>query len=332
MVQSQLREKPGDGELEKRQAQLLKDHKARLLGFVGENDERFRLTWDLGFLKSAWVGLSYESAEEGVELEDLLKEMFAHPSARFLRELRVGLSSFEGDNSYGEVIKLLVELQPEALRSLFLGDFEFPDDTEISWSHIGDASKLWPAFPALEKVVLQSGSMELGKIVLPECRAFHVHTGGLDAASIKSLCSGYWPKLETLEIWFGQDNYGAEGDLKQIQPILEGKGLGNLKHLGLKNAEFTDDIAVALGKSKILKQLQSVDLSMGTLTAKGVEAIAADKAAFAHLDLLDISDNAIGDEAAASKLLAGVCKELKIEVQDPGRVEDEDYRYTAVGE
>ena len=71
---------------------------------------------------------------------------------------------------------------------------------------------------------------------------------------------------------------------------------------------------------------------MGTLTAKGVEAIAADKVAFKHLDLLDLSDNALEDEAAAAGMLEGICKELKIEGQDPERVDEEGSRYTAVGE
>ena len=80
--------------------------------------------------------------------------------------------------------------------------------------------------------------------------------------------------------------------------ILAAEGLTNVRHLGLMNAIFTDDICAALVDSKILPQLETLDLSMGCMTSAGVETILASKRAFAHLKKLDVSDNAIADNLA----------------------------------
>lgn len=316
-------------ELTRLEAALLEKHAAALLGGFAdkERQKNLKITWQLGFVKSARIQSEYDAE---VSTAQLLGELLDHPSARFLQELTVGLASSDGENEYQSVIDALVEKKrPETLRTLFLGDFEYPDETEMSWSHIGDASPLWAVFPHLRKVIFQSGTMTLGKIDLSELREFSARSGGLAGDAIKSIVNAKWPKIERLEVWFGSDNYGAEGNLEMIQPILDARGLGNLKHLGLMNAEFTDEIAAALPKSKILKQLESVDLSMGCMTKAGVDAIVAAKDAFKHLKVLSVEDNAIGD--GEGDALNGVCKEVRIGDQSPDRV-DEDSRYTSVGE
>lgn len=316
-------------ELTRLEAQLLEKHAAALFGPFADQEmqQSVKFTWQLGFMKSVRLATSYDAEHD---VADLLAQLLDHPSARFLQEITVGLASTDGENEYQSVIDLLVKkAKPATLRSLFLGDFEYPDETEMSWSHIGNASKLWSTFPGLRKVILQSGSMTLGKIELPECREFSARSGGLGADAVKSIVSARWPKLESLEIWFGSENYGAEGTLEMIQPILDARGLGSLKHLKLMNAEFTDEIAAALPGSKILAQLETLDLSMGCMTKAGVDAIAAKKDAFKHLTLLNIEDNAI--EEGQAEVLDGICKEVRIGEQSPDRVE-EDYRYTSVGE
>src|SRR5688572_17539545 len=174
-------------ELTRLDANLQEKHAAALLGEFADKEKQkhVKFTWHLGFWKSVRLATEYDADED---ITELLAKVLEHPSARFLQELTVGLASTDGENEYGSVIAALVEKKkPETLRSLFLGDFEYPDETEMSWSHIGDASGLWGAFPGLRKVILQSGSMTLGKIDLPECREFQVRTGGLDAASIKAI-------------------------------------------------------------------------------------------------------------------------------------------------
>ena len=156
-----------------------------------------------------------------------------------------------------------------------------------------------------------------------------METGGLDRASAKSIATASWPKIERLMIWLGDPNYNGDCTLKDLTPILDAKGLANVKELGLMNSVFTDEIVEALVNSKILKQLERLDLSMGTMTLAGVETMLKYPKAFQHLKHLDISDNAI--DGGAENRLAKACAEVKSDGQSPDRVED-DHRYPSVGE
>jgi hypothetical protein len=128
----------------------------------------------------------------------------------------------------------------------------------------------------------------------------------------------------------GDENYGAGGDLKSIRPILEGKGLGKLRHLGLMNAEFTDAICEALPRAKVLGQLETLDLSMGMMSDEGARALAEGKKALEHLERLDVSDNFLTQQGI--DLLRGICAEVVTGEQKEPYDWDEDGRYVSVGE
>jgi hypothetical protein len=113
-----------------------------------------------------------------------------------------------------------------------------------------------------------------------------------------------------------------------VLPLLDRTDLRKLTHLGLKNAQFANAIAKALPGSKLLPQLKELDLSMGTMTDDGAEAIAAAKDAFKHLDLLDLSENFLTKKGiAAVKGLANKVIATKQREADA----DDDY-YVALGE
>jgi len=175
--------------------------------------------------------------------------------------------------------------------------------------------------------------MQLGKIVLPEAREFRVETGGLDKSNLKAITDAVWPKLETLSVWFGKTEYGCDCKVAGVQPILYGKGLGKLRHLGLKNAQFGAEIAAAIPRSKIMRQLDTLDLSMSHITTEVVERdLVPHKAAFAKLSHLDLS-RCLLDERG-QKLAKQLAKTVNLERQrNPGDyAEDPEYRYAAVGE
>jgi hypothetical protein len=72
--------------------------------------------------------------------------------------------------------------------------------------------------------------------------------------------------------------------------ILDG-AVGSLRHLGLVNTMLTNDLIARLARSAILSQLQSLDLSRGTMTRRGADALFAHARAFAHLESIDLGDN-----------------------------------------
>jgi uncharacterized protein (TIGR02996 family) len=318
--------------LKKQIARHLKSFKDALLGDLADalDEEELKVEWHLGFIRTARVGQKdYDSDRD---IAELVKELLAHPSARFIRGLTIGMAHFDDENDYADVIEGLTEALTglggsKTLQDLFIGDFEYPDDTEISWSHLHDLSPVLKLLPNLRSLRLRGGSAELGNIDLPELREFTVETGGLPLSALKSIAAAKWPKLERLEVWFGQDNYGGEGGLEDIQPILDGKGLPNLKALGLCNAEFVDELCKVLPKAKVLPRLERLDLSQGTMSDEGARILAESAAAFAHLKHLDFTRNTLTGEG--ERAVAKLCPSVSAGNQ---REYDEDYRYSAVGE
>lgn len=282
--------------------------------------EALQVRWSMGFIKSARLSGEARVSDIGT----LLRK----PAGRLLRELTIGFLA-QDELDYEETIAVLMESGPHrALQTLFIGDFQL-EEYQIYWSVVGDASPLWKAAPNLQSLILQGGEISLGAIELLELRRFAVRTGGLSLDAIKSIVSARWPKLEELEIWFGNGDYGAEADVQSIAMLFEGHGLGALKRLRLMNAEFTDDIVTALVASPLLAQLELVDLSMGTMSDTGAATLAAHMESFAHLKRLDVSDNCISEEAVAGLVAANgavVSTEQKNAEDDP---ED---RFVSVGE
>src|SRR5262249_112306 len=158
------------------------------------------------------------------------------PSAKFLRELRIGVFDTEdGQPDYGGFLKTMAKAGlPRTLRRLAfdIGDFQ------ISWSSLGNLSVLYPHLVDLQELRIKMAKMDLGKITLPNLRLFEVITGGFTKANLASVAGATWPKLEILRLYFGDDNYGGNCTIDDLKPVLDGKGLAKVKHLGLCNAEF----------------------------------------------------------------------------------------------
>ncbi|MCY1041651.1 WGR domain-containing protein [Corallococcus sp. bb12-1] len=316
--------------MRKRAAKYIAEHADSLLGdelTEAISGEALKLEWHLGFIREAHLGqVDFDSDED---IPELLGLLLAHPSARFLRSLTLGMACFDGENEYHDALKVLGKSKPlTTLRHLFIGDFEYPDDTEISWTHVGNLQPLYSVFPQLRELCVRGGEVELGKIDLPELRSFTVETGGLPLKAVKSIVKAQWPKLEALEIWFGSDNYGAGGGVKDIQPLLDGEGVPNLRKLGLRNSDFTDALCEVLPKAKVVAQLQELDLSMGVMTDAGAQVLVTNAKAFQHLKTLDVSNNFLTQ--AGQKLVATAAPSVvRGNQREPY---DEDSRYVAVGE
>jgi uncharacterized protein (TIGR02996 family) len=332
--------KKKDGKRTKRVNELFEKNAAELLGPLrphvktmdGKDEDAF--TWKGGFIDSARLSFDYYSNEERgvVELHRVLEALLRHPSGMFVRTIEFGLNRRDPDQKYQPLLDVLAKEKPRALTKLVVGDFEYPDETEISWTEIGKLGKVWKAVPTLEHVEIQGGGIDLGKVEAPKLKRFFVRTGGLPKASAKALSSLATPQLEVLEIWFGADEHGGTSSLKDLAGLLTGKGLPKLKHLGLKNAEFQDGLAKAIASAPIVKQLETLDLSMGTMTDDGAKALGAAAKSLRHLASLDVSDNFLTSAGIAA--LKGVAKKVvtgkQREADDWG--DGEMHRYVSVGE
>ncbi len=284
--------------------------------------------WRWGFVRKLFVG--QKDYDQEVDPGELLDKALDRPCCRFVREVVIGLSDLDsGQANPGTAVAVLARRKPASVSSLFLMDFEYPDETEISWSNAGDLGALWKALPQLTQIRLRTGAeFTLGALHVPNVRQFTLETGGLDAKNFKRVVDADWPALERLEVWFGQDNYGGTCTANAVATLLARTDLPKLVHLGLRNAEFTNELIPLLERSPVLKQLKTLDLSMGCLTDEGARALVEHQAAFAHLSSLDVSQNGLSDDG--QRLVAKVAK--KVEVGSQREFDDDDSRYTAVGE
>ncbi|HZB45747.1 MAG TPA: hypothetical protein VE360_10905, partial [Pyrinomonadaceae bacterium] len=147
---------------------------------------------------------------------------------------------------------------------------------------------------------------------------------------VRDVTSSELPSLEHLELWLGDQGYGATAEIVDLAPLFTGKLFPNLSYLGLRDSELSDAIAVAVAHSPVIERLRVLDLSLGTLSDNGAAAFLASPAA-ARLELLDIHHHYCSTgmieklEAAGVKVEAG-------DRQEPDEDGDDVYRYVAVSE
>ena len=137
--------------------------------------------------------------------------------------------------------------------------------------------------------------------------------------------------LEHLELWLGTENYGCTIKIEDLMPLLNGK-YPKLKYLGLKNYYQQDALAGALQGASILETIETLDLSMGTLTDKGAEAL-YNNDALLNLKHINCRHHYITDkwERQLKEKFAAQNINL-IDGEEADEYDDEVYYYVEIGE
>jgi hypothetical protein len=216
------------------------------------------------------------------------------------------------------------------LRALFFGDI-VSEENEISWIEQSDLSALWGAFPRLEELGVRGGNrLQLGAIRHANLRTLKVEAGGLPRNVVREIGAADLPALEHLEVWLGTGGYGGDSRPEDLAGILDGRRFPKLVTLALRNCEWADELAATVATAPILSRVKRLDLSMGTLSDAGVDALVASPAvrALQHIDI----EHHFVSEAGVAKLSA-----LGIDVKAANRQKPDTYgggehRYIAVSE
>jgi hypothetical protein len=226
---------------------------------------------------------------------------------RFLEDAKVGelealvfgqwYSEMSDDDS-SRIIEALVAAKNKltSLKSIFIGDIS-SEDCEISWIRQSDVSPILQAYPQLEILQVRGGD---GLVFSPPIRhnnlnALIIETGGLSKDTVAQIFNMNLPALEHLELWFGSEDYGGNCWVEDLNPILFAEKFANLTYLGLRNSQFSDEIATTMVDSPIINSISVLDLSMGTLSDVGAEKL-LNCSAVENLDILNLSDNFISEE------------------------------------
>ena len=274
----------------------------------------------------SWEGpqIAYRLREEyddEVKIADRLATLLSQPGRDQLSALIIGAWSGTGEgNDSSEVVADLVSAAPQlpGLRHLFLGDIT-SEESELSWINQSDLGPLLQAFPGLESLGVRGGSeLSFSKLAHENLKKLVIQTGGLSRSTIREIFLCDFPALEHLELLFGEENYGFDGGVEDLQPLLSGRLFPKLKYLGLMNSVIANDIAAVLVNSPIVGRVESIDLSLGNLDDEGVRSLMA-LASHAQLRRLNISHH-----YASKETVGALVKALPFEVVAEDRQEPED--------
>jgi len=289
------------------------------------------VTWRWGFIDSVRIFNKKDWMDSSFDVLPIVRQIFASPAAAFVRELKLGVIRWMENGE--DVPKVLAEVAKlgaaERIRVLRLGDVH---DIEIDLAHhpIGKLAVLSKSFPNLEVLTIHGYEFDLGALELPNLRELVIETCVLSKKNLGAVTKRKWPKLESLRLWFGSEDYGCNCKVKDIEPLLDGSAIPKVKRLGLMNAEFTDRICEALATAKVLRRLEELDLSMGTMGDEGVRALSSSAKALKHLKVLNVSENFLTKKAIAELKKIGcpiVAKEQK-EIEE----DEEEHRYVSASE
>ncbi|MFT3699815.1 MAG: hypothetical protein QM831_42110 [Kofleriaceae bacterium] len=272
----------------------LDEHRAALIGELPDQDDGATdLTWRRGFIDEL-------SLDDYNGIEDTLELVLAHPSARRLRSLVIGLNGEPTfDSEHGTFLPALVRAGPAYLERLHIGAID-SERCEISWYNAGDLSLAWK-LPALRTLILRAGAFSLGEIDAPKLEHLELVTGGMTSANIDAIAEAEWPALARLDVYFGGDSYGGDTTIEDVHRLLAGD-YPALRHLGLMNCPFADEAVEALVGSKLAAQLEVVDLSLGCLGPHGVDVLMDHRKRFRALKKLIVSRSYLD----TAPVLAGV--------------------------
>jgi hypothetical protein len=297
-----------------------------------------------GWRYGMWQWMRLENSGDWMDKDfdavALARSVFAQPMCAALEELRIGILRWEYNST--DVPAVLVEARKYAwaaeLPKLKLGDVG--RNIDMAHHQIGDVAKpISKAFPKLKMLTLHSSAwgpgddtFGLSGLALPELRELVIETCSMSKKRLAHVLAAKLPKLEKLELWFGSPNYDCDANIKGLTKLLAGAVHGGVKHLGLRNAEFQNDIAIALASSKIAGRLESLDLSMGTMTEAGADALIAAAKSFGKLTALNLDKNFLTPATIRAVKARFPFVSAKDQKEPDNSIEGETHYYVSVAE
>lgn len=274
--------------------------------------------------------------EAGETFPELLSSFLAQPNVDQVTGLLIGSYSdemYEGGDAIGNVVEPIIAAADRlaSLSGLFVGDITF-EECEVSWLQNGDLSPIWQAFPRLRTFGTRGcNGLTLGEIVHDQLQALIIEGGGLPENVLEEVGRAHLPELQHLELYLGTSEYGWSGTIEDVSQLLAEDRFPKLKYLGLRDSEIADEVASAVCQSPLLDHLEELDLSLGTFSDAGGQALLACEK-IRKLKRLNLYYNFLSDPVRQQ------LDQLPLEVvTDPGDAEEDEYqgeiyRYVAIGE
>ena len=161
-------------------------------------------------------------------------------------------------------------------------------------------NRILSSFPSLELLILRGKiSVTDGELEHQNLKILMIEGLGVSDKTLEDLFRVKLPLLSRLDIWIGTrywrwgnrrdfDDEPDEMNKSIFAPLFSCQIYPKLIHLALIDADFTDEIAYEIAASDILKNLEVLDLSRGSLTDEGADILINSKY-INHLKTLDLS-------------------------------------------
>ena len=267
--------------------------------------------------------LSYDEAEEGVNLMDRILKDKKLPS---LRQITIGCWGYDGEDCSAIADGIVANKEKFAhLEGLFWGDMD-SEEQEISWIEQVDLGPVLDVMPLLNNLKIKgTNNLSIGKKPRPNLKSLEIISGGLPDSVVEDILGSDLSNLEKLVLYVGVEDYGFEGDLAVFKPLFS---KDRFPQLGIVDAEEQDAVVEMFLESDILPQLETMDISAGVLTDEGAQLLLDHVDKISHLKFINMKYNYLSDEMKKELQKA---LPVKIDVSDSQEYDD-DYSFPMITE
>jgi hypothetical protein len=278
------------------------EHPPHVTSFANRIVEQFDPRMGITAPARIAYALRVEWDEYDVDITDKLEPLLQDPRANQLEALVIGawIQNMYQCNS-NIVVNALVAAKEQLtnLKAVFIGDI-ISMESEISWIGQSDISPLLEAYPNLELLQVRGGQgLAFSPLRHDNLEALIIETGGLSRETIAQICSLELPALNHFELWLGSDYYGGNSSVADLKPIFNDLVFPDLSYLGLRNSEYSDEIADAAMYSLLIDRIKVLDLSMGNLSDYGALTLLNYCPPVNQLDILNVSANYLSQDTIA---------------------------------
>lgn len=279
--------------------------------------------------------LEYDEQEEGITLVQKLKEYFEEHSTYEPESITIGYWEEAWEKDPESIINYMVENKSKFpnLKKVYLGDMNY-EECEVSWIIHTDAASLVNEFDLEVLTIKGSNGLRLSNTKNDTLKKLAIICGGIGSDLLQDILKAEFPRLEHLELYIGVQDYGFDGDISNLEAFMKRENFPKLKYLGLKNSDIQDEICEKILDSDIIKDLEVLDLSFGTLSDKGAELIIENTDKLSQLKKLDLTYNYISDKLVkeVTKSFSNLRTQLLIDRHEAEIDEEDDWRYPYITE
>ncbi|MFT3694113.1 MAG: TIGR02996 domain-containing protein [Kofleriaceae bacterium] len=271
----------------------------------------------------ACVGWRHGFSNHVIVQPNRLADFLESPTSRFVDHLVLAPDDLDA-NDWGPALDTLLAW-PHVAQIKALAFDAAANDDEIWDCSTGDLSRVWE-LDQLDELRIVAHEATLGPIGAGAIKRFARISDQLTYKEADAIASGAWNQLESLEL-----SFGPRADLLQQCRQLITRRFPKLHHLGIVGCDTNYHQLTFLLPSPVIAQIQSLDLSRGTMDDRAVRTFVDHAERVRHLEWIDVSENMLTADDLAQ--LRTIVKDTRsTEKQRKWRSGYENFRYANTGE